>query len=394
MDPQRDYYEVLGVSPDATLEEIKKSYRRLVRKYHPDVHHDKKLAERAFVQISEAYRVLSDPDKRRSYDLERSARRREAASRARQSATGTGKGSSDSPPPRAGSAQPQGQTAAGPAVQKAVRDAEFAFIRGRLSEAESHARRALRADRTCARAWEVLGDVHQARNRQEQALQFYSYAVQFDPRNQSALGKLERLMARTGRPRPAAGKAGEIPRRGSPAGALLHMAGWCAVFLVLFVWVPAVPALEPALSPQGLESVLEGWNWAVAPPLAVAGLLMGLLLRSGGFFRHHADEMVFQTITRGAARPQAAPVGLLLVGVSLVLFWLALGVYLAMASVQDSMSRSLTRAFTVTLIFVLAAALLSQMHVAMLLFGGNVVFVSLLAGWWMVDFWPEAGEAR
>jgi hypothetical protein len=58
------------------------------------------------------------------------------------------------------------------------------------------------------------------------------------------------------------------------------------------------------------------------------------------------------------------------------------------------MSRSLTRAFTVTLIFVLAAALLSQMHVAMLLFGGNVVFVSLLAGWWMVDFWREAGEAR
>jgi hypothetical protein len=104
--------------------------------------------------------------------------------------------------------------------------------------------------------------------------------------------------------------------------------------------------------------------------------------------------MVFQTISRGAARPQAAPVGLLLVGLSLVLFWLALGVYLAMASVQDSMSRSLTRAFTVTLIFVLAAALLSQMHVAMLLFGGNVVFVSLLAGWWMVDFWREAGEAR
>jgi hypothetical protein len=166
------------------------------------------------------------------------------------------------------------------------------------------------------------------------------------------------------------------------------------VFLVLFVWVPAVPALETVLSPQGLESVLEGWNWAVAPPLAVAGLLMGLLLRSGGFFRHHADEMVFQTISRGAARPQAAPVGLLLVGLSLVLFWLALGVYLAMASVQDSMSRSLTRAFTVTLIFVLAAALLSQMHVAMLLFGGNVVFVSLLAGWWMVDFWREAGEAR
>jgi len=394
MDPQRDYYEVLGVSPDATLEEIKKSYRRLVRKYHPDVHHDKKLAERAFVQISEAYRVLSDPERRRSYDLERSARRREAASRARQSPSGSA-GRTSASPPRPESARSQGQAAgAAPGVQKAVRDAEFAFIRGRLSEAESHARRALRRDRTCARAWEVLGDVHQARNRQEQALQFYSYAVQFDPRNQSALGKLERLMARTGRPRPAAGRGEDVRRQGSAAGAVLHMAGWCGVFLVLFVWVPAVPALETVLSPQGLESVLEGWNWAVAPPLAVAGLLMGLLLRSGGFFRHHADEMVFQTISRGAARPQAAPVGLLLVGLSLVLFWLALGVYLAMASVQDSMSRSLTRAFTVTLIFVLAAALLSQMHVAMLLFGGNVVFVSLLAGWWMVDFWREAGEAR
>ena len=61
MPPIRDYYEVLGVSPEAAPEEIKKSYRRLVRKYHPDVNQDKKAAARIFIQVTPAYHVLPDP---------------------------------------------------------------------------------------------------------------------------------------------------------------------------------------------------------------------------------------------------------------------------------------------------------------------------------------------
>jgi curved DNA-binding protein len=66
---EMDYYQILGVSRDATPDEIKKAYRKLALKYHPDkAKGDKKQAEEKFKQISEAYAVLSDPAKKQEYD--------------------------------------------------------------------------------------------------------------------------------------------------------------------------------------------------------------------------------------------------------------------------------------------------------------------------------------
>ena len=69
--PKRDYYEVLGVSPDASADEIKKAYRKLAMKYHPDKNAGDEVAAEKFKEASEAYAVLSDPEERKKYDRQR-----------------------------------------------------------------------------------------------------------------------------------------------------------------------------------------------------------------------------------------------------------------------------------------------------------------------------------
>ena len=65
---KRDYYEVLGVEKSASDAEIKKAYRKMAQKYHPDMNPDDPNAEAKFKEASEAYAVLSDADKRKQYD--------------------------------------------------------------------------------------------------------------------------------------------------------------------------------------------------------------------------------------------------------------------------------------------------------------------------------------
>src|SRR5580700_2687006 len=66
--PKKDYYEILGVKKSASAEDIRKAFRKLARKYHPDVNPGDKSAEEKFKTLSEANDVLSDPKKRKIYD--------------------------------------------------------------------------------------------------------------------------------------------------------------------------------------------------------------------------------------------------------------------------------------------------------------------------------------
>lgn len=67
----KDYYKILGVSPAASAEELKKAYRRLALRYHPDQNNDNRLAELQFREIKEAYETLVNPQRREAYNYER-----------------------------------------------------------------------------------------------------------------------------------------------------------------------------------------------------------------------------------------------------------------------------------------------------------------------------------
>ena len=68
MADKKDFYETLGINKGAGADEIKKAYRSLAKKYHPDMNPGDKDAEQKFKEINEAYGILSDPDKKAKYD--------------------------------------------------------------------------------------------------------------------------------------------------------------------------------------------------------------------------------------------------------------------------------------------------------------------------------------
>jgi DnaJ-class molecular chaperone len=73
---ERDYYEVLGIAPDASAEEIRRAYHMLAFQCHPDRHQETEEANKKMQEINEVYAILSDPIKRREYDLPRGYGRR------------------------------------------------------------------------------------------------------------------------------------------------------------------------------------------------------------------------------------------------------------------------------------------------------------------------------
>lgn len=96
MESTENLYQILGVAEDAAEEELKTAYRKLAKKYHPDAHPGDKECEKMFQAVSEAYRVLSSPQKRKEYDAQCSRQTERSRAGQNQKAAGQNQNSKSS----------------------------------------------------------------------------------------------------------------------------------------------------------------------------------------------------------------------------------------------------------------------------------------------------------
>ncbi len=219
MSLQRNYYEVLGLPPGATTDQIKKKYRELARKFHPDVAQDKNLSQLTFTQINQAYNTLSNPERRAQYNstlqnmtapttppANAGPAPRPAVPRAAAAAP-----ADVSPPPApskpAAAIKPQ-------AFSEMLSRAENAIMAGKPVEARAFCVRILEADPRQVRALEILGDALIQMGRQEEAAVQYRQALQIGP-SSLIQAKLNRIAPPAASNRTIPPNQASVPKKGT-----------------------------------------------------------------------------------------------------------------------------------------------------------------------------------
>lgn len=381
MPAKKTHYEILGLPRTATKDQIKRRYRQLVRKYHPDVAQDKEAAKAAFIQITEAYNTLINDDRRVIYDASLDAemfrvelKRPEPppSSQAARSSATTSAGS------RGHSAQSPGTRAS--QAQKWVREAQDYFIRGQFRQAIWACREAQKLDPRNVQCHVILGDIFRIQGQIENAIAMYSIVVQLDPRNVDVQTKLNRLVRQSSSSveRSASGERRAALRMG------LNLMGVSMSLFLLFLL-----AMNPGQPIQWLAMnmpIVGTWSTMLFAVLMINGALVGFLLSVNETVHPLDDELVFQAVRAPGVRPASYPIGLILVLFNFLNFYLAAGVYLIIGLVQESVSKSVMRAFVATFGLILLTALVYAPGVSqVLLWGGNVAFPALLFGWAVGD---------
>ena len=353
----RTYYDILGVPKEATLVQIKRRYKQLVHKYHPDVAKDKEAAHKLFIEFTEAYEVLSDPARRRAYDANMPVHQAREAERFEH--------------------DNENVDSQADAVRKLLGDAQLAYIQRRFSEASEIARRAIAMDPTCDRAYVILGDAMRVKGRSADAVKAYSYALQFNPTDKETEKKLvdivSKHMARTSRPK-------EEPQASFKAHIVVNIAVVGAALYLLFLirLYPGAPIhwLNTYAPPISL------WSANLAGFIAASSALIGLALAVNGFVANPDEEILFEDANNWAV----VPTGIGLLFGSGFFYLGAAACYLLVGFIQGSVSKSVVTVFACVTAVVLIAALMYNRDPAVkqvLLFGGNVSFLPMLIGWYI-----------
>jgi curved DNA-binding protein CbpA len=375
----RTHYEVLGVPRDATISQIRKRYKQLVRQYHPDVAADKEKAHKLFLQIKEAYEVLSDPVRRREYDATLVADVAYSAAGDRRDTTG-----------RAADGFYRSSRTTSSSVEKHLKNARWSFIQRRFNEAANHCKNALEIDPHNAVAFAMLGDIFRAQGKINQAIKYYSYAIQFNPADRETERKLDRLIERKMRPQQsetATSRAESVPTLNINLMTVNFVWWGIAIFLLLLIWVnpgEPIPWLKFYIPP------IQHWSWNLIVLMALSSAIVGMLLSLNGFLDHPDEELVFET---HGSKWSIVPTGPILLLGSGFFFPAAAIFYIVVSLVQGSLSRSVMIVFVAVAIIVTTASVLyvPEARKEVILFGGNISFWAMLFGWYLGALFRPVG---
>jgi curved DNA-binding protein CbpA len=419
MSSQPNHYEVLGLPPTATAEQIKKKYRELARLFHPDVNSSPD-AEQKILSVNQAYRVLGDPDRRAAYDAERTLHRPPPHTRRPDTPPATpprprrpagpppepkgkpyydGFGRSYSEPtpdPFAAAApsSPSQRSWAEPkpsGTEQVLTEAKLAFINRDFQLAQRLCFEALRLHPREAVAHEILGDIYARQGDTQRASTCFSYAIQFNPRNRTAQAKLDRLMrvssVRRGGPSITYTRAG-ASADADPRAADAAIAVCTIVAAGLTFVTPFMIAFSPGEFQIDGSGGLLGLTYNLLAALGISGLSCGMLLAFYARMRPFKEEMWKRTRPDGTHTP--VPLGMILGLFAVVLFYFSFVAYIAISAIRNRFSPSILRAYAATLALVLVYTLAyhpsgTANPVITTLLAGNLLFPCVLLGWVLGD---------
>lgn len=350
----------MGIATDSDLEAIRAAYRKLVLVHHPDRSKAADAKER-FIEIVQAYEVLSDPARRSSYDrlleMERHERPRPKPPSA--------------PPTREPHARPNAARTVARPNQADLHRLAGLFGRGQLLEAERFAKQMLEREPRLAPPYAVLGDIAKFRGEVKKAAEMYAYALQMDPGNTVYERKHEEMLRsldQIGRHRER-----QQEGRGAAAGGV----GMAVVIAAAsYIAVSREDPIFTSLAP------VSTWTLGLVAMLFLCGVAAGATLALAGLVN------TFAGFGSSATTRISPPV--LLAAVAIVNFWAATALYMVVGATQDAFNESTSRFLAgvagVTAVLALAASATQAIDSAQVaLWGGNVVYLGAVVGWMVAD---------
>lgn len=352
----RTHYETLEIPRKADAATVRTAYRKLALLHHPDRSKASNAGAR-FSAIAEAYAVLSDPDRRREYDLAltlESERQTRASARVQAAQT----------------TAPVGGSRVRPSVAADLARLAALFSRGKFLEAESLAHAVLESYPREGAPYAILGDIARARGEINHAANMYAHAVQMEPRNVLYQQRYDELLARAAPGASAAAGRGQGEVAAYGTAILVACFGSC--YMALANERPMLPRL----------GLIDTMTLGAVVMLFLIGVAIGASFSVGGVLDR------FTSVSFSASGRLSPTVAL--ASVAVVSFWAAVALYASLALAQRTSNVSVTRLTGATIGAILLATLAALASPVLapgqiLLWGGNLAYLGAVCGWMTAD---------